>query len=354
MGKKVGDWYHYSGAIHIHTTESDGTRPLEEVIAIGQRAGLDFMMFTDHMVLANREAGQEGMYGRTLVVVGYEHNDQDDNNHYLIFNSPGVYPREATAAEYVTAARNDGAFGLVAHPIEHRSREGKYPPYPWLDWNTDQFDGLEIWNQMSEWMEKLTPLNRIVMVFSPRKSMVGPTDEVLRIWDKLSLRGRYVGVAGVDAHAYSVKVGPFTVEIFPYKVHFRSLRTHIILDKPLASDFETAQGQLFEALASCRVFNSNLRWGDANSFVFRAENDTQMAVCGGSLESLRGSQLVVKLPSRATIRLICNGEKVAETKSDCLDYAAVRPGLYRVEAWKGRRGWIFSNHIRIGMAKEGA
>ena len=25
-----------------------------------------------------------------------------------------------------------------------------------------------------------------------------------------------------------------------------------------------------------------------------------------------------------------------------------KPGVYRVEAWKGRRGWIFSNHVRIG------
>ena len=109
MGKKVGDRYHYSGAIHIHTTESDGTKSLEEVVAIGQQAGLDFMMFTDHMGLTNREAGLEGLYGQTLVVVGYEHNDADDNNHYLLFNSPSVYPRDLTAAEYVAAARRDGA-----------------------------------------------------------------------------------------------------------------------------------------------------------------------------------------------------------------------------------------------------
>lgn len=349
MGKKVGDWYHYSGVVHIHTTESDGTRPLKDIVAIGQQVGLDFMMFSDHMGLTNRDAGLEGIHDRTLVVIGYEHNDVDDNNHYLIFNSKGVYPADMPARQYVEAVRRDGAFGIVAHPIEHRSREGKHPPYPWLEWETDQFDGIEIWNQMSEWMEKLTSWNKVIMAFSPRKSMVGPTSETLQIWDQLSRKGRYVGVAGVDAHAYPVKVGPFTVEIFPYKVHFRSLRTHIILDEPLAADFETASRQLYRALVRCRVFNSNRRWGDADRFMFVADDGGRRVVSGDSLDDHQGVKITVKLPSKATIRLVAGGNSVAETLSDGLDYAVPAPGLYRVEAWKGRRGWIFSNHIRIGV-----
>jgi hypothetical protein len=348
MGRKVGDWYHYSGVIHVHTTESDGTKSLEEVVAIGRQANLDFLMFSDHMGLTNREAGLEGMYGDTLVVVGYEHNDLDDNNHYLIFDSPGVYPAEMAARDYVAATKRDGAFGLIAHPIEHRSREGKHPPFPWLEWETDEFDGLEIWNQMSEWMEKLTRFNQVIMAFSPRKSMVGPTDEVLRIWDRLAQRGQYVGVAGVDAHAFPINVGPLTVEIFPSKVHFRALRTHIILGEPLSEDFATARRQLFDALRACRVYNSNMRWGAADDFQFFAQGGAGTAVCGGALNDIEGARIVVRLPSRATIKLICNGEKVLQTRSDRLEYAAAKPGLYRVEAWKGRRGWIFSNHIRLG------
>jgi hypothetical protein len=349
MGRKVGDWFHYSGAVHIHTTESDGTKALREVVAIGQEVGLDFLLFTDHLGLTNREAGLQGIYGNTLVLIGYEHNDLEDNNHYLIFKSPGVYPEDMSAQQYVEAARWDSAFGIIAHPIETRSREGRHPPYPWLDWSTDQFDGLEIWNQMSEWMEKLTPWNKVAMAFSPRKSMVGPPHEALRIWDRLNRKRRYVGVAGVDAHAFPIDLGPFTVEIFPYKVHFRSLQTHIILDEPMASDFETAERQLYDAFARCRVFNSNARWGDATPFLFAASDGSRTAVCGDSLPTHEGVQLTVKLPSRATIRLIGNGELMAEFRSDGLDFSVSAPGLYRVEAWKGNRGWIFSNHIRIGI-----
>lgn len=352
MGEQVGDRYHYSGAIHIHTTESDGTKSLEEVAAIGSQVGLDFMMFADHMGLTNREAGLEGYYNDTVVVIGYEHNDVEDNNHLMVFNSPGVYPEAMTAREYVEAARADNAFTLVAHPIEHRSRDGKYPPYPWLDWSTEAFNGLEIWNQMSEWMEKLTPFNKLVMAFSPRKSMVGPPPEALELWDRLNLKQRYVGVAGVDAHAFPVEVGPLTVEIFPYKVHFRSLRTHIILDEPLSKDYGTARHQLFKALADCRVFVSNIRWGDANKFRFFARRSDQEAVSGQELANHVGVELSVRVPARSSIRLIRNGHAVMDIVSDRLDYTVNSPGLYRVEVWRGRRGWIFSNHIRIGSFRE--
>lgn len=349
MGNKVGNWYQYSGAIHIHTTESDGTRSLVEVVEIGRDAKLDFMMFADHMGLTNRESGLEGMYGKTLVVVGYEHNDLEDNNHFMVFKSPGVYPENMTARQYVAAARADRALGIIAHPIEKRDRGGKYPPYPWTAWDTEEYDGVELWNQMSEWMEKLGTFNKLVMAFSPRKSMVGPPPEVLSIWDRLNLKRRYVGVAGVDAHAFPVDLGPLTVEIFPYKVHFRSLRTHILLDEPMAKDFETAREQLYTAFERCRVFCSNMRWGAADTFQFTAESEGRIATCGDALEFGPNVALKVHAPSRASIRLIHNGRQIAESVSRELNVAAAAPGLYRVEVWKGKRGWIFSNHIRIGV-----
>ena len=349
MKHRVGNFWYYTGAVHIHTTESDGTRPLKQVVAIGRKVGLDFMMFSDHMGLSNRSAGLEGLYGGTLALIGYEHNDADDNNHYLIFGSPGIYPEHLSAREYVQAARSDGALGIVAHPIEHRPRDSRYPPYPWMDWSADQFDGLEIWNQMSEWMEKLTPFNKLAMLFSPRKSMVGPIEEMLHLWDSLNRTRRCVGVAGVDAHEFPVSIGPFTVRIFPYKVHFRCLRTQIILDEPLASDFATAASQLYNALRRCRVYVSNVRWGDSHGFEFLAQAGDAVYTCGDGVPSHEGARLLVRSPALALIRIVCDSRVIAEARSRTLTCAAKRPGLYRAEVWKGRRGWIFSNHIRVGV-----
>jgi len=349
MGKKIGNWYYYSGAVHIHTTESDGTKSLEEVAAIGQQVGLDFMMFADHMTLSNRDQGGEGFYGKTLVVIGYEHNDPDDIHHYLLYKTPRVYPAEMSAKEYVAAGAANGALGILSHPDEIRNKLKRFPAYPWKDWSADGFTGIELWNQMSEWMEQLTKYNLLFMAFSPRKSMVGPTERILKRWDELNLQRKVVGIASVDAHAFSFRVGPFTVEVFPYKVHFKSLRSHIILPEPMSKDFETAKNQLYDAIRDCRLYFSNMRWGIADRFEFYAENASRQVVCGGYLPSVDGTRLLVKTPSKATLKLIHNGQMILQTLTDRLEYRVTQPGIYRVEAWKGKRGWIFSNHIRIGV-----
>ncbi len=349
MGKQIGAWHQYSGVIHVHTTESDGTKTIEEVVAIGQAVDVDFMMFTDHMTLSNKENGKEGLYDRTLVTVGYEHNDPEDNNHYLLFESPHVYPREMTVGQYVAAGAADGSFGIIAHPDEIRDRNGKYPPYPWTDWTARGFQGIELWNQMSEWMERLSPYNKLFMALSPRKSMVGPTDRVLKIWDDFNAHTKCVGVASVDAHAFPVKLWPTTVEIFPYKVHFRSLRTYILLPEPMSDNFETAKRQLFEALADCRVFFANLRWGNPDGFEFYAANGSERVIAGGKLYDLKKAKIHVRIPSRSTVSLVRNGKTVLRFTGRRLDYPINEPGLYRVETRKWGRGWIYSNHIRVGV-----
>jgi len=349
MIKQLDKWYCYSGAVHIHTTESDGTKPIEEVIRIGQRADLDFMMFADHMNLNNRDNQKEGIFGKTLVVIGYEHNDLNDEHHFLVFDSSRVYGENLKASEYVTACASDNALGILAHPDEIRDTLAEHPPYPWRDWSNDNFTGLELWNQMSEWMEKLTKYNKLLMSFSPRKSMSGPTDRILCKWDELNLKRKYVGIASVDAHAFPIKVGPMTVEIFPYKVHFRSLRTHILLPEKMSDNFEIAKKQLYDALRDCRVFISNMRWGTADKFEFYIKKDAELAVSGGNISSSDDATLYVKLPEEADVNIIHNGNRILQTKSDYIELKGLKKGLYRVEAYKGKRGWIFSNHIRIGM-----
>ena len=346
---EVGGKYHYSGAIHMHTTESDGTVTLEQLAQIGQESGLDYMMVTDHMNLNNREADWERFYGDTLVVIGYEHNDTDDIHHYLIFESPGVYPRTMTPREYVAAAAKDGALGIIAHPDEIRARMRNYPPYPWKDWSADGFNGLEIWNQMSEWMERLTPYNKLFMAFSPRKSMIGPTDRVRQKWDELSRTQKCVGIAAVDAHAFPIPLGPFIVRIFPYKVHFKSLRTTIILDQPFSRDLAVAKRQLYTALRDCRCWCSNLRWGNPDGFDFWAESGSGRAGIGQSIHLRANLRLHAILPARAKMIVVHDGDPVHEQSGRALNLSVAKPGVYRLEVWRGKRGWIFSNHIRVGV-----
>ena len=340
-------YHEYKGCIHIHTTDSDGTKTIEEVAEIAGSAGLDFILVSDHMILKSREAGKEGFYKNTLVLVGYEHNDREDCNHYLLFETNRVLPADMTPQEYVAEGKLQGALGIIAHPDEIRPRLGKYPSYPWLAWDAQGYDGIEIWNQMSEWMENLKPYNKIKMVFSPRRFMRSPTDRILQKWDELSRRRKVAGLAAIDVHGYPYRMGPFRITIFPYKVQFKSLRTHILLTEKLSRDLTVARRQLYDAIRDCRLFVSNYRWGEASGFEFYGHRGGEWTVCGGTLSSFEGALLLTHTPEKGIIRLIGNGRIMAESKGDKLEFAPSENGIYRVEVYKGDKGWIFSNHIRI-------
>ncbi len=346
---RSGNYYEYQGSIHIHTTDSDGSKPLEEVAQIAASAGLDFIFVSDHMTLRARQAGKEGYYGRTFVVIGYEHNDLEDCNHYLVFGTDSVMPAEMTAPEYVAEARRQGALGIIAHPDEVRPRVGKFPSYPWLAWDARGYDGIEIWNQMSEWMENLTAFNQIKMLLSPRRFLKSPTDRILQIWDDANRARRVAGIGGVDVHAFPYKIGPIRITIFPYKVQFKSIQTHLLLAEELSGDTEGAKKQLFEAIRDCRLFVCNHRWGNGCGFEFKAARGGQEVISGGKIDDFKDTHIKVECPESANIRLLANGIIVAQAKGKTLDFPTVKNGLYRAEAYKGTKGWIFSNHIRVGV-----
>ncbi len=346
---RVNGYYEYQGSIHIHTTDSDGARPLEEVAQLAAETDLDFIMVSDHMTLRSYQAGKEGYYGKTLTLIGYEHNDVEDCNHYLLFDLDEVLPAGMTAQEYVAAGKAKGGLGIIAHPDEVRPRIGKFPSYPWLAWDAEGYDGIEIWNQMSEWMENLTPINAIKMLFSPRKFMKSPTDRILQIWDDVNKKRKVVGIGGADVHAHPHKIGPIKVTIFPYKVQFRSIRSYIWLPEELSKDVATAKRQVYDAIRDCRVFISNYRWGDASGFWFEANREEERAISGGRLSSYKNTLITVKTPGKGKIRLYADGICVSEIKGDYSEYRPMVNGLYRVEVYKKSKGWIFSNHIRIGV-----
>lgn len=347
--KKNGEYYEYVGCVHIHTTCSDGSKSLEDVAAIANSVGLDYILISDHMTLASRDAGKEGFYGKTLALIGYEHNDVEDCNHYLIFETEKVLPADMRPAEYVAEAARQGALGIIAHPDEIRPRLGKYPSYPWLAWDAQGFDGIEIWNQMSEWMENLKPYNKLKMVFSPRKFLQTPTERILKKWDELNIERKIAGIGAIDVHGFPYKMGPLRITIFPYKVQFKSLRTHLLLPEPLSTDLNKSKKQVYGAIKDCRVFASNYRWGDASGFEFYARRGGQTVISGGRLESYEDSQITSRLPDKGEFRLVCNGQKVLESNGDFFEYSPNQNGLYRVEVFKNGRGWIYSNHIRIGI-----
>ncbi len=340
----------YTGVLHVHSTFSDGTRPIPEIAQIANELDLRFLLITDHNTLRGKHEGFEGWYGNVLVGVGNEINDAEDKNHYLAFDIDQEFGPQVPAREYVRAVRKAGGLGIVAHPDESRRHISRYPPYPWTLWDLPEFDGIEIWNQMSEWMEGLTHWNKFWRIWHPRRSIVAPKEQTLKRWDQLNQHRRVVGVGGVDAHGFLHKLwGPFSIRVFRYKISFRTIRTHILTETELKPelDYKEALKAVYQALRMARCFISHAFLGNAEGFTFYAQNENELALMGETLLLTDKTQIVVTVPQKAQITLMANGKKVSTVNDSQMKFNVNEPGAYRVEVWTEGRPWIYSNHIRI-------
>ncbi len=345
--------YEYVGAIHIHSVFSDGSGEIPDIALFAEESGLDFILMTDHNTLRGLEEGYEKWYGKTLALIGCEINDRKNQNHYLAFGIDKTISTRLPAKEYVKLVNGSGGFGFIAHPHEKRSSFEEHPPYPWNEWDCNDFTGIEIWNHMSEWMEGLTEQNKFNYFIHPLKSILAPPEETLKKWDELNLERKVVGVGGVDAHAHKVNMlGFFEFEVFPYKVLFKSVRTHVLTDKKIVIGDNSLKDEskwiIYDSLKSGRCFVSNFYHGNAAGFRFFANDGNREYIMGDTLPFSPRTRLKVELPGiEAEIRLIRNGEKIGEVVGFRWDFEAPSKGVYRVEVYINNNAWIFSNHIRI-------
>lgn len=61
-----------SCAIHVHSTCSDGTATVPEIVEAARESGRDVVVLTDHDTMRARELGHEGWHGAVLLLVGEE------------------------------------------------------------------------------------------------------------------------------------------------------------------------------------------------------------------------------------------------------------------------------------------
>src|SRR5690606_19382404 len=331
--------FEYVGAIHMHSVYSDGSGEVKDIVKAASEIGLDFIILTDHNTLRAKKEGFEGWYKNTFLLVGCEINDKNNINHYLAFGINEAYSTRLSAKQYVKKVNEDGGIGFIAHPHEKRRHMKEHPPYPWVDWDVEDFTGIEIWNHMSEWMENLTEQNKYQAFLHPLKSIVAPPQETLKLWDELNLKRKVVGIGGVDAHAHKYNLlGFLEVEIFPYKVLFKSIRTHVFTDAELTKGksekaIETSKELIYKALKEGRCFFANDFHHDSKGFRFFAKADGTIYQMGDTVPHKKAS-LVVLLPvPKAEIRLICNGKKIDTVESNAGKFNINRKGVYRVEVY---------------------
>ncbi len=348
--------FEYVGALHIHSVYSDGSGEVKEIAQQANESGLDFIILTDHNTLRALDEGFEGWYGNTFLLVGCEINDKENKNHYLALGINETFSTRLPAKEYVRKVKEAGGIGFLAHPHEKRCSMKEHPAYPWTEWSSEDFTGIEIWNHMSEWMEGLTEQNKYNFFLHPLKSISAPPSETLNVWDQLNLKRKVVGIGGIDAHAHKINVLGFVeMEVFPYKVLFKSIRTHVLLENQLKnsseiSEINFAKKQILNSLGSGRSFISNYYHGDAKGFRFFAEVGNKIFQMGDSVPLGENTKLKAIMPKEnARIRLIRNGIEISTQEGSIFGYFVKETGVYRVEVFVNENAWIFSNHIRIGI-----
>ena len=58
----------WRGAIHVHSSVSDGAAGIDKIMAAAAEAGVDFLILSDHNPLGPRERPRPGWYGDVLLI----------------------------------------------------------------------------------------------------------------------------------------------------------------------------------------------------------------------------------------------------------------------------------------------
>lgn len=352
--------HEYVGNLHVHTVYSDGEGTHAEVAEAALLAGLDFVVFTDHNVWLADLDGYFGddARGYVLLLSGeevHDHSRVPNGNHLLVYAAgQECAPFAADLAALLETINAAGGLSFIAHPDDRAVSWLGEPSIPWLDRHVDSFTGLEIWNFMSAFKDHIqTRKDAVRHVFRPEDVVIGPPPQTLALWDELLCTGRpVVGIGSADAHATRFGAGPLSHTVFPYDFLFSCVNTHILTKSPLTGEAAHDRRLLYEALAEGRAFIGYDIPGSTRGFRFSAQGQGASAVMGEHIKLGPGVTLQVMAPARARIRIIGNGEVVAEERNvENLTHVARTPGAYRAEVWRPYKGveraWILSNPIYV-------
>ena len=335
------DLKEYVGAIHAHSTYSDGGGSVREILSATVKTGLDFLILTDHNTLDAREAGYEGWHDDLLLIVGDEISTRHGHCLALGTNSHVNHCQKTSAI--LSDINEQGGHAYIAHP------HGRYRPllkmrdHSWQAWDAGVFTGIELWSYMFDWATTFHYSRFMNHYKDPDAQINGPLDETLAKWDELCQLRRVVALGGVDAHARKFPLLPIVV--FPYNQQFRTLRTHILCRQALTDSSEGDIKTVLDTLSEGSCFMSLDKVADATGTRFGSpDGDLNM---GEETVYQDETDLVVHLPQDAQISMVKDGSSVDKATTSEYTYRAKGHGVYRVEARLDGRPWIFTNPIYL-------
>jgi hypothetical protein len=112
-----------------------------------------------------------------------------------------------------------------------------------------------------------------------------------------------------------------------------------------------AYSQIIAAIKHGNCYVAQEWWLSAKGFQFVLARADAEILPAAVVDEWRGAQFRVACPQKAHIRLLCNGEVIAEAQGKKLEHKPTKPGVWRVEVYAAMGGrmrpWIFSNPILL-------
>ena len=357
------------GAMHVHTTLSDGAGTRDDVAAAARAAGLDFVVITDHGDGTRPPAAPRFERG-VLILDGVEVSTV--SGHYLAFGlGQSPYPLGGEARDVIDDVARMGGLGVAAHPDSRKA------DLSWREWIAP-FGGLEWLNADSAWRdESRGHLARALAGYWWRApetivSLFDRPETTLARWDALSRRRRVLGVAGHDAHARIGARGTwegapdaaerYSLRIPSYEAAFRAFSTSVLVaDGFDAKDPAQAARAVHAALARGRAYTVIDGLAGPADLSFVATGDGQSWVQGDDVPP--GRDVVLRaaarpLPRDATVVIVKDGADITSARGEASTRhsASDSPSVYRAEVRLARAPgeppvpWIVGNPIRAGFA----
>ena len=346
--------YQYCGAIHIHTKFSDGTGDIISVSRAAKKAGLDWIIITDH----NCIDAEEGFFNGVCVIKGQEISPHSEN-HYLVFGANEVIEPCDNPQIYIDKVRELGGFGFAAHPDEgvNVGKNGELIPrknsnhcIPWTNKNVKP-DGVEIWNWFSNWADNYNDTSLLTKAYSfffKHKIVKNPSPLTLNWWDGLNNEVENIvpALGGVDAHALLIKDYFVPLYIFPYTTCFKTINNIIHLKEPLSEDFKEAKKQILSAVTKGNNIIINKR--TSNDIPgFSVCNNKNIAYCGESINLEENTVLNIKTNKITDVKILLNGKEIFKTQGKICTIPINEKGKYRAEFSYNGRGFAYTNPIVV-------
>ncbi len=348
-----------AGAYHIHTSRSDGTGTVDAVAAAAAKAGLRFVIFTDH---GDGTRGPDPPSYRHGVLCIDALEVSTDGGHVVALGLAGAtpYPLAGRPRDVIDDIHRLGGVAVIAHPDS---------PKAGLRWRGQNvaFDGIEWLNADSEWRDDSTgPLlgTAARSLIRPAEAMASLFERPVRTlqrWDAAASARPVFGLAALDAHARipwrgdEESRGATLLALPSYVAMFRTLAQVADLAQPLTGDAVADAARVLGALTSGHSFSIVRALAGPASLEFTAERQHQATMRAGDRlpASIEVTTFRARVPEAPGVRLelFHNGQRVVAGHGT-VEHVATAPGVYRVEvAFPGASvPWILSNPITIGSA----